>query len=89
MSPTHEARLREVERCLLTVDHGRCLIRLRRAVQQVAPDQPEVARRLEVPRLDQLEHPLACRLGRAAQRSARGGELRAVRKVGHGRRSAG
>ena len=83
MSPTHEARLRELERRLLTVDHGRCLIHLRRAVQQVAPDQLEVAGRL-----DQLERPLACRLGRAAQRSARGGELRAVRKVGHGRRGA-
>ena len=41
------------------------------------------------PRLDQLEHPWECRLGGAAQRSARGGEMRAVRKVGHGRRSAG
>ena len=48
-----------------------------------APDQLEVEGRL-----DQLERPRECRLGRAAQRSARGGELRAVRKVGHSRWSA-
>ena len=81
MSPMHEARLREVERRRLAVDHGRCLIRLRRAVQHAAPDRLEVAGRLEVPRLDQLENPLVRRLGCAAQRGARGGELCALRKV--------
>jgi hypothetical protein len=85
----HEARLREVERRRLTVDHGRCLIRLRRAVQHAAPDRLEVEGRLEVPRLDQLEHPRECRLGRAAQRSARGGDqLRGVHKVGLGTQTA-
>ena len=88
MSPMHEARLREVERRRLAVDHGRCLIRLRRAVQHAAPDRLEVAGRLEVPRLDQLEDPLACCFGRAAQSRPRGGELRAVRKAGHGRRGS-
>eukprot|EP00964_Phaeocystis_antarctica_P065095 scaffold39222_cov55-Phaeocystis_antarctica.AAC.1 len=79
----HEARIRKVveeRRRLLAVDHGRRRpINLRRAVQHVEPDHLEIEGRLEVPCLDQLEDPL---------RRARGGELRAVRKVQHGRRRA-
>eukprot|EP00964_Phaeocystis_antarctica_P026265 scaffold14793_cov47-Phaeocystis_antarctica.AAC.1 len=41
-----------------------------------------------MPRLDQLEDPLVRLLGRTAQRRARGGELRALRKVQHGWRRA-
>jgi hypothetical protein len=41
-----------------------------------------------VPRLDQLEDPPVRLLGRAAQRRARGRELRALREVQHGGRLA-
>eukprot|EP00964_Phaeocystis_antarctica_P012160 scaffold6709_cov69-Phaeocystis_antarctica.AAC.1 len=51
----------------------------RRAVQHVEPDHFEVEGHLEVPHLEQLEDPL---------RRSRGSELRAVRKVQHGRRRA-
>eukprot|EP00964_Phaeocystis_antarctica_P132458 scaffold96560_cov51-Phaeocystis_antarctica.AAC.1 len=61
---------------------------LRRAVQHVEPDHLEVEGQLQVPRLDQLEDPLISLLGRAAQRRARGGELRALSKVQHGGRRA-
>eukprot|EP00964_Phaeocystis_antarctica_P161350 scaffold133318_cov72-Phaeocystis_antarctica.AAC.5 len=89
---TDDACFREVveeRHRFLAVDHGRCPIGLRRAVQHVEPDDHlEVKAHLEVPRLDQLD-PLVGLLGCAAQRSARGGELRALSKVQHyGRRVA-
>eukprot|EP00964_Phaeocystis_antarctica_P039450 scaffold22569_cov71-Phaeocystis_antarctica.AAC.2 len=61
---------------------------LRRAVQHVDPAHLEVEGHLEVPRLDQLEDPLVRLLGRAAQRRARGGELRPLHEVQHGWRRA-
>jgi len=54
-------------------------------VQHVEPDHLEVEAHLEVPRLEQLEDPLVRLLGRTAQRSRRGGELRALSKVHHSR----
>ena len=55
-------------------------------MQHIVPHHLEVEGHLEVPRLDQLEDPLVRRLGRAAQRRARGGELCPLRKVQHGGR---
>ena len=68
--------------------NARAPLGLSRAVQHVEPAHLEVEGHLEVPRLDQLEDPLVRLLGRAAQRIARGGELRALHEVQDGGRLA-
>eukprot|EP00964_Phaeocystis_antarctica_P002394 scaffold1237_cov67-Phaeocystis_antarctica.AAC.1 len=83
VGPEHEARLREVveeRRRLLAIDHGRCPIGLRRAVQHVEPDHLKVQGRLQVLCLDQLDNPLrsgareAANCAPCAKYSTAGGE---------------
>eukprot|EP00964_Phaeocystis_antarctica_P128362 scaffold92143_cov69-Phaeocystis_antarctica.AAC.9 len=68
--------------------NARAPLGLSRAVQHVEPAHLEVEGHLEVPRLDQIEDPLVRLLGRAAQRIARGGELRTLHEVQDGGRLA-